>query len=1070
MTILIALVWLLIAHGAQPPVSDEDAVRAVIRDYYTAQEREDADAVLALWRADADSRPTREALSAVFASGDDRFTITFGAVRVSDGAAKVRLTSGREHTVLHNGSPVVIRTSASTAFDLARHGGAWKITLERPLSEAIADDLLAASPADLERLLENPDNVSLQVLHALQNRGSRLAMGQQFIEAQRVLEVALAAARAAHDKENEGSTLQNLANALYFQRDFDKAAEYYQQRLAIGRDMQDDESIVSALLGIATTQYARGDYTPALTAYSDALAMLEKTGPLATIASTLISVGNVRFVQAEYDASAASYRRAIALLEGGANTGAVSMARSGLGRVFTAQGDLAAALQMYTAVLDDARAQAQAGGRSDVAAPLESIGELQFRLGNVDQARSAFDEARKVSDARRDPVTAGRLLGKLGLTELLAGKFDQALTAYVESRQRFETARLADGVGRAWVGIGFSQAAREKFADAITAYQTAITIFEGEHLDEETGRACLGLSLAQSGAGDRDAALENANRARQIADAIANDELRWRSRVREGEALRALSRLDQAERSFQDAIALIQTLAQNAATSADTRSMLDESSTAWLGLAFTLAQRGDAAGALTAEEQRRAFVRQLYLAPFESDIVQGSTPADRDQERQTMRDVISARARLRAERSSRHPDAARIKELQELVATLVKTRADQQAALYARVPDLAGWRGQQALPQGSDLPALVPDGALVVEMLVDEDQTLMLSAARGEAGLEVASAFVRIERHDLVTTIEHALDAESLGGESEWRKRARPLADFIKPLAARLKGRDRVVILPDDILWRVPFEALDVEDGKGLASLADVTYATSLTTLAMQRRNVSPPSETPGRPTFAAIAAPALSTDLRAQLAIAAPGWTAPDADAGVAAAKTLASLYGETSKVVSGADATKAAAQSFMDTVDVLRITAPVQMNGANPLFSSVLLAPGTAGDDTGRWALREWFAGRGERGTRGQRGQRGTRILCFPDGSAFGGERPGAAMDALAWAAAAEGVSTLAVGRWPAAAFENDTMAASFHLSLSKSSSPVEALRAAMAAARAKNGDAPSQWDGLRLVGDGR
>ena len=480
---------------------------------------------------------------------------------------------------------------------------------------------------------------------------------------------------------------------------------------------------------------------------------------------------------------------------------------------------------------------------------------------------------------------------------------------------------------------------------------------------------------------------------------------------------------------------------------------------AWLGLAFTLARRGDAAGALTVEEQRRAFVRQLYLAPFESDIVRGSTPADRDEERQTMRDLMSARARLRAERSSRHPDPAHIKALQQLVATLVQTRADQQAALYARVPDLAGWRGQQPLPQGSDLPALVPEGALVVEMLVDEDQTLMLSAARGDAGLEVAAAFVRIARQDLVTTIEHALDAESLGGEPEWRKRALPLADFAKPLAARLNGYNRVVVLPDDLLWRVPFEALEVEEGKDLASLASVTYATSLTTLAMQRRNVSPPSETPGQPTFAAIAAPTLSPDLREQLSIAAPGWTAPDMDVGVEAAKTLASLYGESRKVISGADATKAAAQSLLDSADVLLIAAPVQMNSANPLFSSVLLAPGSAGDDTGRWTLREWFSTPGH-----------ARILSLPDGSAFGGKRLGAAMDALAWAAAAEGVSTLVIGRWPATAFENDTVATSFHESLTKSSSPLDALRAAIAAARAKGKDAPSQWDGLRLVGDGR
>jgi len=47
---------------------------------------------------------------------------------------------------------------------------------------------------------------------------------------------------------------------------------------------------------------------------------------------------------------------------------------------------------------------------------------------------------------------------------------------------------------------------------------------------------------------------------------------------------------------------------------------------------------------------------------------------------------------------------------------LGKTRADQQAALYARVPDLAVWRGQQPLAEARDLGDLIPQGTLVIEL------------------------------------------------------------------------------------------------------------------------------------------------------------------------------------------------------------------------------------------------------------------------------------------------------------------------------------------------------------------
>ena len=207
---------------------------------------------------------------------------------------------------------------------------------------------------------------------------------------------------------------------------------------------------------------------------------------------------------------------------------------------------------------------------------------------------------------------------------------------------------------------------------------------------------------------------------------------------------------------------------------------------------------------------------------------------------------------------------------------------------------------------------------------------------------------------------------------------------------------------------------------------------------------------------FGALAGPVLADDLRAQLAIAAPGWTPPDAAQGPDVSRTLASLYAAESKVIVGADATKAAARDLMNAADVLHVAAPVQINAANPLFSSVLVSPGSASNDTGRWALREWFGNPGR-----------TQVLSLPDGSGFGGTRVSAAMDALAWAAAAHGISTLAIGRWPADGFAIDSVLTRVHEELANSTPPAEALRAAIASARGTNGDAPSAWGGLRLIG---
>ena len=80
------------------------------------------------------------------------------------------------------------------------------------------------------------------------------------------------------------------------------------------------------------------------------------------------------------------------LLTSGYDLSSASFARGGLARVLAAQGDFAGALATYGQVLADARATAARDPRmtSGIAVTLESMGEVHFRIGNMDQARAAF--------------------------------------------------------------------------------------------------------------------------------------------------------------------------------------------------------------------------------------------------------------------------------------------------------------------------------------------------------------------------------------------------------------------------------------------------------------------------------------------------------------------------------------------------------------------------------------------------------------------------------------------------------------------------------------------------------
>ena len=1068
MTLVALVLWCLAQAPAQPapqtPATEEDQVRALVQQYFDAQAQRDPEKTLGFWSTSANPRPNREAFLAVFGEpSEDTYGVEIRAVEMNGAEARVRVAVSRTRLTMRDGRPFTQRSFFLNSELWKKEPAGWKLFRDRPFADELADEYLALPEADRLKFVEQQrpeDRAALR--YAISQRATMaVTVRHDYPGGRALFEQALQIARAAGDRVGQANSLHNIAQADYILRDFPAAADAYGNELAVAREGNDDAAASAALYGLGTVSYARGEYTPALDSYRQALALYEKRDDAPSASRALISIGNVQYLQADYDAAAASYRRAESFGVTAQDPQAASFARGGLARVLTAQGDLASALDMYARVLSDARRDAAVDPRlgNNVATTLESIGEVHFRLGNMDQARGAFDEARRLVDA--DPEFSSRLYSSLGLTELVAGRYDAALADYTESRARSVKAKDATGAGRAWIGIGFAQAALEKWDTAIAAYNSAIRELDGH--DEDRARAWLGLSLAQTGAGDATAALESARRVIAIADAYKNADLTWRGAVRAGEALTKLAKLDEARASFEAAIAVIDRLVEEAPVNPDARGQLNDTATAWAGLAVALARSGDAPGALNAAEARRAHVRRTHLAAFQADITRGESDEERAAEQSLARDIVSVRARVKAEFASPHPDGSRLTRLTDQLTQLSARRAQQQSELYARLPALAEWRGVTA-PAAVDLDVLVPDAsAAAVEYVMTDDELLVLAVVRTGDGPAVTSALLRSKRHGIAEDVAAAMKSAALQDAAAWRTAAEPLRrTLIAPISDKLRERSTCVIVPDEVIWKVPFEALTDGDAD-LASRMQVTYATSFATLAVERRLATPhaaasPSIDPPRMSAGFVAAPVIAETVRTQLALTQPGWTAPDGPGVEARTQANAKPYESAATLKTGADATKAAVRALFASVDVIQLSAPLHVSGPTPLFSSVLVtADSDAPPDDRRLEVREWFAIDGR-----------ARVLVLDDASTLGAAGVGGAMDTLAWAAASAGISTLVVARWPGEAFAVDAVEAAFHAELAKGSPPVDAWRAALKAARDKS-TAPTTWTGLRLIGPG-
>jgi tetratricopeptide (TPR) repeat protein len=1027
---MIAPLLLALALAQVPAqTSDEDALRVLVQQHADAQAR------------------------------DEHSTISVDVRRVEiDGdTARIRALVDRTRMVPGRGGAMSTQRTATLLLETwTREGASWKLVDERPLADVIADGLMAASADRWRAMLAAEDAAfvmgPLRTTVAL--RGSTAAASQQYASALVPFSLLREIGRSANAPRVQLEALQNLGNTYFFLRRYQEAADAYSEEVALARGAHDEDYEAAALDGTAMVAYSRGEYAAALDGYQAALGIAERRSDGPAAGRALVSVGNVQYLQGDYDLAAGSYRRAMSLLEEAHDHQTLAMAWRGAARVYTAEGDLASALAAQTRALDDARVRA---ARSEIANDQESVGELHFKLGNTAEARSAFDDARQMFDVLHDSESAGRVLGDIGLTELVAERFDAAVAAYTQSRDRFQQAKDPVGIGHAWVGIGFSEAGRGRFPDAIDAYQVAIGIFDAGDHKEDAGRAWLGLSLAHYASADFHSALDDAGRVSAIAADIHNDDLAWRAHVRTGDALRRLHRLDGARDEFNAAISIIRSIAAVAATSTDARTMLEDSGSAWAGLAFTLTEQGDAAGALLAAEQRHSHILRVMLAPFERDITRGMTADEAAAERASFRATVSLLAQRRAERASPKPDRDRLARIEDQLASAVRTRDRQQRALYERRPDLALWRGLRPISSIEQVGSALDPQTLAVEFIAEDDELLVLTVARERRATDdglwtsaVDAAIVPWHRHDIEVTLAHALEPAAVTDALEWTARTRLLADtLMPPIASRLTGRTHLVVVPDDVLWSVPFEALPFASSD-VESVVQVSYSSSLYTRAL-RRGVRDDGD------VAFVAAPALTIDTASALAAAAPDWTPQDSTAVLKTVEEEAALYGERAHVTSHSDATQASAVQSLERDALVEVAARLQLSGAAPFFSSVVLAPITGdGADDGRWEVREWL-GASAHGA----------VLVLPDCGGTATAGLGAAMTALDWASAAGGTSAVLIARTPGGAFAVEAILRAFHTARAAGASVEAAYAAAVTEVRESGNRAPAVWASVRMLG---
>lgn len=795
-----------------------------------------------------------------------------------------------------------------------------------------------------------------------------------------------------------------------------------------------------ALIAAGDRHRSRGEFAQALAAYEAAQAVAERIGDEAGVAVALNNTGSVYNLQSNYGRALEFFLKSLALKEKLGDRVEISRTINNIGIVHFNQGNYPLALDFYQRAHD---LRAAAGDRTGVASSLSNIGNVHLITGDYAKALEFYRKSVVLKEELGDRAGLALTLNNVGVVHRLRKEYEQALQFFDKS-------------------LAAREALGDRLGVAQTLYNLALTNYRLGRFEAAAGYAARSGALA---------------RELNIRELYAN------ARSLEGASQLNLNRLEEARLALEDAIAGTEEGRTVVAGGEVARQRYFEDRVSpyqrMVQLLVTQKRAGDA---LAYAERAKARVLLEVLRDGRAQFGKAVTAAEHEREQRLQQAISTLNSQISEEGLRPKGGPA---HLGELKARLQKARLDYdafRADLYAAHPELRMRRGEVLPFTPADAEGLLPDAqTALLEYVVGEEKTHVFvltkrdgrAPARADAPTaDLAVYELNVGRKDLdarAADFRQQLATRALG----FRRPARELYELLlSPAEANLRGKTRLVIVPDAGLWELPFQALQSAEGKYLVEQAEISYGQSLTVLReMSKPRVRPAGARDGL-ALLAFGNPFRGDGDESQVAPARGSLTSapaalPEAERQV---RALEGLYRPArSAVYTGAAAREDRLKAEAGSARVLHLATHGVLDDEQPLASHVLLSKGGAsGGEDGMLEARELM----------QMELRADLVVFSACETARGRVGAGEGVLGLTWALFVAGSPTTVVSLWKVEESSTTELMVEFHrlyrerLGQARPSlSTAGALRsAALALSRKERYAHPFYWAGFVVVGDGR
>ena len=859
------------------------------------------------------------------------------------------------------------------------------------------------------------------------------------------------------DVEESANALNMIGTIYYGQGNYAAAADAF---LKSTETNSNGDSVVR----LADALYMQGDYTQALAFYKKALES-DAGKEIGVIIAATNGAANSAYFLGNYDEALESYQRSVEIQKTQQEKLGLANALKGLGNVHRARGDYGAALEYYfrgLSIYEEIKAP--------VGSTLGSIGLVRALQGDYPQALDYYNKALKEFNATSNKVETARILTLIGNVYYKQGQYDSALNSYRQALTLREAMDDKSGQGDVLAGIGSTLLRQNNASEALDNFEKALGLFKSINNRDKMADVLTRVSEAFLQQNDYEKALSAAESAATIATDTDNSELLWYARMLTGKVQVKLEHGPEAYNAFTGAISTVESLRAEAfsvAAGDHNRSLPYLSA-----IDLLMSQHRPSEAFHFAERAKTQFLVDL-LKNNNATTQRGLSLDQRREENRLSGDVASLEIQLQREKDQRVPNEKRWADLRDRLRKARVAYAGFRQKLFGENPGLKISRGELAPLKLDEIRTLLGDTstALVEYTITDNNTYLFVLTADKGAGrtaqrrrpieLNLKVYPLELKPHELAPRVRHFEQLISSRADN-FHELARELYELLlKPAEDQLALKTKLVIVPDGLLWRLPFEALQPADDHYLVDQAQVSYAPSLLSLREMQKLRLPRGGL--NSSLIAYVNPELSKNFTTRSELVHAGINLESSTDQEEQVKRVAATYGTTTTVLhAGAQASEERIKSDTSRANILHFFAPAILDDASPMSSFIGLSSAT-GQQDGFLQSREIM----DLPSRAE-------LVMAPNAQHSAGFT-GDAEVGFSWSWFVAGTRATLVSRWLVKSPALSTLMTRFYSAVKPASrnavSKSRALhQSILALRRSPDHQHPYYWAGLALIGDAR